>query len=736
MNKKILNSYSSKVIFALMIVSIIPLFIYLESNNFIIKNYFSILENKSVEKNINHADKIIQNELKNMIAISKDSSAWDDTYDIMVTEVPDPKWLENNISGWIPSNFDMDLIILARNDMTIVDSYGLEDGEIHKLLNIHAIQNILNSKYSEVEENYLEEFYPNGIIVHNNKPYLLIAAPIVTSNYKGPIRGVMVLGKELSPTMLKNIKENFGYDISIGLNDKLISTSESQVIANKFSDVLLKNEKSILKIDSNNIVGQKIITDITGLTKIKLYVFDTRDIFQSTLELLEKNGNIIMFFSVGLIFLLSFFLKNIIVNPITSLQKQLISMNKFNTLEYIDVKGATEIKSMAKSFNTLVGNLTVKEHENRILKKQNHTDELTSLYNHRYFHQIMKHKINSKISSISIIFLDIDKFKIVNDNYGYGVGDKILKIIGEIVNVFIPDNLNAFRYGGEKFAVITENFTLNESYLLAEKLRSEIVKSNKLQSQCDGLPITVSVGLASYPEHTKNPLELLNKADRAMYYAKQNGRNQTYIYDKNIEVLIKENNKEFKNKEVLLNSALAFTAAIDAKDSYTGKHSENVTKFSLLLAEKLCLSKQDKYLLRIGALLHDCGKIGIPDDIIGKPTKLTPKEYEIIKTHPVLGNTILKYIIDDKTVMSCVRNHHEKWDGTGYPDALIGEEISLHARIVTLADSFHAMISQRSYRKGLPIEIAFEELRKNSGTQFDPSLVEIFIQSIEESYNT
>ncbi|MCS5421644.1 MULTISPECIES: diguanylate cyclase [Psychrilyobacter] len=733
MNGKILNSYSSKVVFALMVVSIIPLFIYLQSNNLMVKNYFSVLENKNVESRIDHADKILQSELEDLIIIAKDYAAWDDTYEIMAEEDPDMDWVKENISEWIPSNFGMDFLLLTRNDMTIVDAYGLEEGGDQELFNKSEVRDILNGKYDD-SIGYKKGEFPNGITMFNGKPYILSVTPVLTSDFEGPSRGALILGREISPAMLQNIKEKFGYDISIGLNNKLISTPETQIVADKFSDLLLKNEKKIIKINDHDIVGQKIIPDISGLYKIRLYIFDSRYVFVSTLKLLKTNGNIVMFFSVGLILLLSYILKNVIVNPIISLQKQLVDMNQFNTLEYIDIKGATEIKSMAQSFNTLVENLTVKEHENRVLKQQNHTDELTSLYNHRHFHQTMKHKINSEISSISIIFLDIDKFKVVNDLHGHVVGDRILKTIGEILNTYVPENLHAFRYGGEEFVVIAENYTLNETYLLAEKLRSEIVKSNALQNQCDGLPITVSVGLASCPEHTKNPLELLNKADRAMYFAKQNGRNQTYIYNKNIENFLKENNKGFRQKEVLLDSALAFAAAIDAKDKYTGKHSEMVTKFSLLLAEKLGLSKEDKYVLRIGALLHDCGKIGIPDYIIGKTAKLTSEEYEIIKTHPVLGNTILKYIINDETVMSCVRNHHEKWDGSGYPDGLSREEISLHARIVTLADSFHAMVSQRPYRNALSIDTAIEELRKNSGTQFDPSLVEIFIQSVQESY--
>ena len=349
-----------------------------------------------------------------------------------------------------------------------------------------------------------------------------------------------------------------------------------------------------------------------------------------------------MLFSIAFIFLLSYLLKNIIVSPILSLEKQLGKMNKYSTLDYIDMKGANEIKSLAHSFNTLVENLTAKEQENRILKEQNYTDHLTSLHNHRFFHQFLAHKSNSDIDSISIIFMDIDKFKVVNDLHGHMVGDKVLKTIGNILKKSMSNRLHAFRYGGEEFVIIAENYSLDDAFILAEDLRSKIVKSKELQNQCEGMPITVSVGLAAYPEHSKEFKKLVNKADRAMYFAKQSGRNQTFIYDKDIEIFLNKNGESFRKKEILLDSALAFAAAIDAKDHYTGRHSETVTKFSLLLAEKIGLNNEQKSLLRIGALLHDCGKIGVPDNIIGKPTRLSPKEFNIIKTHTTPGGNYFK----------------------------------------------------------------------------------------------
>ena len=442
-------------------------------------------------------------------------------------------------------------------------------------------------------------------------------------------------------------------------------------------------------------------------------------------EFSETNEHLVLVSGILTLAFFTYTLKTLVTAHSPSPVSHGNGMNKFETIEV-----SADIRNFTFSLTDSVKNLIGREYRNKLLVNHEHTDDLTSLYTHRYFHQIMKQNEYSYTSSLSVIILDIDKFKVVNDTYGYVVGDRILKNIGEILLNSMSESLKGFRYGGEEFVIVAENYTLDEAYLLAEDLRSQIIRSRVLQSQCDNFPITVSVGVAAYPEQTKSPEDLIDKADRAMYFAKQNGRNQTCIYNENIEEILIEKSEVFRKKEVLLDSALAFVAAVDAKDNYTGGHSEMVTKYSLLLAEKIGLSEEDKYLLRIGALLHDCGKIGIPDNIIGKKGRLTLEEYRIIKDHPLLGNNILKYIIEDESVMSCVRNHHEKWDGSGYPDALSGEEISLHARIVTLADAFHAMTSDRPYRRRLSFGTAITELRDNSGTQFDPSLVEGFIEAV------
>ena len=182
-----------------------------------------------------------------------------------------------------------------------------------------------------------------------------------------------------------------------------------------------------------------------------------------------------------------------------------------------------------------------------------------------------------------------------------------------------------------------------------------------------------------------------------------------------------------------LNTIKTLCKILVKKDPYTRAHSQQVTHYSLLIGEELGLSKAELDVLEQAALLHDIGKVGIPDDILQKPGALTENEWKIMRQHPDIGQELLEHIKVLHLEQTMVRHHHERWDGKGYPDGLKGTEIPLYARILNVADSFHAMVEDRPYRKALTLETAIGELKQNSGTQFDPELVEVFLRALERA---
>lgn len=204
--------------------------------------------------------------------------------------------------------------------------------------------------------------------------------------------------------------------------------------------------------------------------------------------------------------------------------------------------------------------------------------------------------------------------------------------------------------------------------------------------------------------------------------------------------IIKKINEELKEsqeklEQAYLESIETLRYTVEAKDVYTKGHSERVAEFSVLIGEKIGLSEAELKTLRIGGLFHDIGKIGIPDSILLKESKLTDDEYSEIKNHPAIGKHILSNATLFQNIIPIVYHHHEKYNGTGYPEKLAGEAIPLYARIAAIADTFDAMTSKRSYRNALPLDIVKEEIAKCAGTQFDPELANVFLDILTNEYD-
>ena len=360
------------------------------------------------------------------------------------------------------------------------------------------------------------------------------------------------------------------------------------------------------------------------------------------------------------------------------------------------------------------------------------TDGLTQLYNHRHFHERLEQEIarSSRFGTVfSIIMLDIDLFKIYNDNFGHLAGDEILRKIGEYIKGSIRSIDIAARYGGEEFAIILPETRLSDAYFVAERIRKTIETKTSQRA----MPVTVSIGVASWPVDGVMKEELIKRADAALYIAKQTGRNRTVLSTDIIDSrsVVQTNGHEINPRA--LNIIYALAATVDAKDHYTYGHSRKVSEYAVTLAEAVDLPPDKKEVVRIAGLLHDIGKIGIPDSILNKKEPLSHEEWEPIKAHTQLGVAILRHIVDLANCLPAIQHHHEHYDGTGYPSGLKGKQIPIESRILAIADAYEAMTSPRIYRKQLKPEEALEELRKNSGAQFDPDLVGVFCKILEIS---
>jgi len=361
-------------------------------------------------------------------------------------------------------------------------------------------------------------------------------------------------------------------------------------------------------------------------------------------------------------------------------------------------------------------------------EQRSRIDELTGLFNRRHFEERLKEEIarhSRHGNAFSLLMLDLDFFKTYNDMYGHPSGDRLLNQMGEIISGSIRNADQAFRYGGDEFAVILPQTDTGDAHAVAERVRESVAAEMEARQ----VAVTCSIGLASYPADGVMSGELVNTADTALYYAKSTGGNRTYLSSKIFSE--PETEIEANTRAGGLSAVYALAAAVDAKDHYTYGHSRKVNTYAVALAEAIGLPPDEVSRMSTAALLHDIGKIGVPDRILNKKGKLSVEEWEAIKSHPKLGANIIANVPDLVPCVGSILYHHERWDGTGYPEGLKGKAIPLDARILAIADAFAAMTSARPYRDAFCDDKVVQKLRHGAGTQFDPELVEVFIGLIE-----
>jgi diguanylate cyclase (GGDEF)-like protein len=355
------------------------------------------------------------------------------------------------------------------------------------------------------------------------------------------------------------------------------------------------------------------------------------------------------------------------------------------------------------------------------------TDPVTDLPNHRglidRFDQELE-RVHRYERFCSLLFLDLDHFKALNDGYGHAVGDAILCEFADLVRTQLRDMDTVGRWGGEEFIVILPELPAEDALHLAEEIRTTVATHTFRIG--GGIHLTCSIGLASYPWHAQEREGLLRAADQAMYAAKRFGRNQVRAaHDPAVLALFTVGPPEGGREEAtLLGMAEALVALVEARDRLTARHSQQVADLVLQLALALDLPISEAQMLALAGRLHDIGKVAIPDAILQKPGALTQEEWALMQTHPVVGAEVVSYIPALRPLAPVIRAHHERWDSQGYPDHLSGEAIPFGARILMVVDAYLAMIIDRPYQKARAPDVALAELRCCAGSQFDPQVVE------------
>ena len=377
----------------------------------------------------------------------------------------------------------------------------------------------------------------------------------------------------------------------------------------------------------------------------------------------------------------------------------------------------------------------VKE-QNQVLERLATRDPLTSCFNRRsFFEQFDTHWNTAKRynQALSAIMVDVDHFKSINDNHGHSVGDQVLQKVAETLMQTARETDVVARYGGEEFAILLPNTDILDAAVSAERIRKALAAM-----KFPNLSVTASLGVSSTGQKAGSPQELLDQADKCLYVAKRNGRNQVVRFDQVPTDLVVDEKKVSRTAEtkspkttIPFPAVTALISALGYRDPDTASHSRRVADLCVAVAHGL-MSMSNCYVLETAALLHDIGKIGVPDSILRKPGKLTTEEWAYLVKHERIGLEIIRASFASDEMSQIVENYRRHFDGRDENLGPSGTRIPLGARILSIADAYDSMVTERTYRHAMSQKAAFEELRRCAGTQFDPELVERFIKATRQ----
>jgi diguanylate cyclase (GGDEF)-like protein len=400
--------------------------------------------------------------------------------------------------------------------------------------------------------------------------------------------------------------------------------------------------------------------------------------------------------------------------------------------------GTPAARRLARAFNAASGTFLQTE------VRATH-DRLTGVPNRETLLSVLTAEVERAgrhYKPLSVAFIDIDRFKPINDTHGHNSGDAVLRQIAGLVADSVRASDTFGRYGGEEFMLILPETLPEDAVGLAEELRALVMQEPLLIANGQTITATISIGVAGGRGSELQLDMLVDRADAAMYAAKSLGRNRTYLFrelDDEAPVRRAPISAERREQATAIGrwasdtATQALASVLSPQPNHRGRPSDMIASLATGIGIEMGLPKEEIERIRIAALLHDLGKIAISEEILDKPSTLTDAEWQAIGEHPRIGQVILEQASNLREAIPVVLHHHERYNGGGYPHGLRGNEIPMGARIVAVADAYHAMVHVRPYKGAFTHEEALAELRLHGGTQFDPNVVEVFCSIYAES---
>ena len=651
-------------------------------------SYFGYI-NKDQEQHIKRdfdvIDYILKSEEEDMEAVLIDWGQWDDTYNFINTKKQE--YIKSNLQSDTLNNLNLKSMIFLSNNKEIIYS---KENDIEAELS----RNIMNKLMISSKNFDRTGSGKIGLISLQGKVYLVGILPITPSDKHEESNGFLIMTREIDKKLVQYAEKvsSVSFNLSEAFQDKY----------NRDKDLsYIYLDDSIISYNKNNFEAYKTIKDINGEDSIQITIVDTNHSDEQINYFLRSFIFKFLCLIVIVIVFYTLSFDRYIFKRITKLTKFIEKVGKTKDMTLtIDINGKDEIHKLANEVNRMLERINSANDEILFLS---YTDKLTHLRNRAYMEKLFESLDNSKDISYYIIMGDLNGLKLTNDALGHSEGDKLLHIVGKILKENCASDDIISRWGGDEFVILVKN--KNREYItnLIDRIRE------KCESEAEfHFKISIAWGSAGSDEEGSNTEAIMGLAEKRMY-----------------------RNKLMENKSARSAAINSLLRTLHEKHSETEEHTIRIKNLSVKLGKSIGLPKEKLDELELLSSLHDIGKIGIPEHILMKPSKLTDEEWKIMKTHCDIGYRIALSTPELAHIASKILAHHERYDGTGYPNKLKGEEIPLLSRIINIVDSYDVMSHKRVYKDAFSKDYIIEELKRCSGTQFDPHLVKKFIALLE-----
>ena len=676
---------------------------------------FEQLEQKTVRENVNRARLIWNKEQETLKSIVGDWAPWDDLY-AFARNPQDPKFVKDNLQDSAMANLRIDAVAVTDPSGKVLFAKAIDMGQKQEIpLSAEFHRHIRPDQlfFAELQG----DKSANGVLWMDNMPILLSAQRIHKSDKTGVSPGILVFLRKVDSELLTEITDIVQAPVRIESNE----TYRSLVNENEGEDLRQQTE--------THIKSYLPMQDLYGNVPFVLTVETSRSL---SLEVQRH----LKYFIVVLTAMISMILLLSIVDLNRMVVRRLQTMDSFlkrpdiveGEIKQLAIEDNDELTQVTVSMNRMLERIAVSHREigqlnaalqaelierklaQQFLLYSSQHDALTGLFNRTYLDEALQKNVQQGAVGVGVICCDLDGLKLVNDTLGHAAGDRLLQRTADILKAAAPPQSLIVRTGGDEFVVVLTEISETDLETIGQKIRNACQIADLME-----LPLRLSMGWR-YRERCEPGSDdldaMLKAADDEMYRQKLSSSQSA--------------------RSGVVHTIMKM---LEVRDFETEEHSQRLARMAVDLSDRVGLPGHRQNDLRLLAQFHDIGKIGIPDKILLKPRALTSEERKEIERHSEIGHRIATVIPELQPVAEFILKHHERWDGQGYPLGLKGELIPIEDRILAIVDAFDAMTSDRPYRKAMTTDEAFVELRKCQGTQFDPTLVELFLAMSAEEEN-